>query len=82
MVRFDSNVKAASTATCPQCRGRMREEHIEVKHAHAGLSLKVKAVPAWVCGSCGKRLVTNDIADRLNRLLDEVAGKNRGKRIQ
>jgi len=60
----------------------MREEQIEVKHAHDGLSLKVKAVPAWVCSSCGKRLVTNDVADRINRLLDEVAGKNQGKRIQ
>ena len=81
MVKIDSNAKAPGTATCPQCRGRMRAEQIEVKHAHDGLSLKVKAVPAWVCSSCGKRLVTNEVADRINRLLDEVAGKNRGKRI-
>ena len=82
MLKVESERSTKRAATCPQCRGRMVEGEIEVMHAHEGLSLKVKAVPAWVCRACGKRLVTSDIAERLNHLLDEVAGKDHGKRIQ
>ena len=60
----------------------MTEAQIELTHAHEGMSLKVRDVPAWVCRNCGKRLVAGDIADRINRLLDQVVGEGQGKRIR
>lgn len=70
------------TATCPQCRGVMVEDQIELTHSHQGTSVKIRNVPAWVCTDCGKRLVTGEIADRINKLLDEIEGDRQGKRIQ
>lgn len=70
------------TATCPQCRGVMVEDHIELTHSHQGTSIKIRNVPAWVCTDCSKRLVTGEIADRINKLLDEIEGDRQGKRIQ
>lgn len=82
MLRVETNGSGQRTAMCPQCRGRMLEDQIEVIHTHAGLQLKVRAVPAWVCRQCGKKLVTTEVAERVNVVLDKVAGPGKGRRIQ
>ncbi len=60
----------------------MVEASIEVAHLLAGLRLTVRAVPAWICRQCGKKLVTTETAGRVNGLIDKIAGLGNGKRIQ
>jgi len=50
----------------------MNWEHITLIYERDGVALQIKAVPAWVCAACGKRLLTGKVATQVEGILDRL----------
>ena len=57
---------------CIHCRGTMKRIHAPFHIDRKGYHLSLEAVPAWVCGQCGKPLFEEREANTIQRLLKQL----------
>ena len=53
---------------CAFCGGETKATMVTFEHEHAGRIILVEHVPSEVCGACGEKTYSPDVADKLTRI--------------
>jgi YgiT-type zinc finger domain-containing protein len=65
--------EAMNRLPCPECGlDTMEKSFITLAYPQDGVTLRLINVPALVCSTCGKQLVTGDVAHQISDILQLV----------
>jgi len=70
-------MNAVNTNTCPDCGGQKRPGTTTFTVDLGFGVVVVRNVPALVCSQCGADWITDDIADRLESIVDDARKRHR-----
>ena len=70
------------STSCPQCQGVMHRQTITLAYEQEGITVQIQDVPAWVCSECDKRLISGEVANQVNELLNRLEEKGGLRQLQ